>query len=56
MLLNAAKMIGAGCATAGLAGAGAGIGTVFGALVVGMSRNPSLEKEMLNLRHLYEVF
>jgi F-type H+-transporting ATPase subunit c len=37
MLLNAAKMIGAGCATAGLAGAGAGIGTVFGALVVGMS-------------------
>ena len=46
MLLNAAKMIGAGCATAGLAGAGAGIGTVFGALVVGMSRNPSLEKEM----------
>jgi F-type H+-transporting ATPase subunit c len=46
MLLNAAKMIGAGCATAGLAGAGVGIGTVFGALVVGMSRNPSLEKEM----------
>ena len=46
MLLNAAKMIGAGGATAGLAGAGAGIGTVFGALVVGMSRNPSLEKEM----------
>ena len=46
MLLNAAKMIGAGCATAGLSGAGVGIGTVFGALVVGMSRNPSLEKEM----------
>ena len=46
MLLQSAKMIGAGCATIGLAGAGAGIGTVFGALVVGMSRNPSLEKEM----------
>ena len=45
-MLEGAKLIGAGCATIALAGAGAGIGTVFGALVVGMSRNPSLEKEM----------
>ena len=34
MLLQAAKYIGAGLATIGLAGAGVGIGTVFGALVL----------------------
>ena len=33
MLLQAAKFIGAGLASIGLAGAGVGIGTVFGALV-----------------------
>jgi F-type H+-transporting ATPase subunit c len=36
------KYIG-GLATIGLAGAGVGIGTVFGALVLGISRNPSLK-------------
>ena len=44
MLLQAAKCIGAGAATIGLAGAGIGIGTVFGALVLGISRNPSLKQ------------
>ena len=39
MLLQAAKFVGAGLATIGLAGAGVGIGTVFGALVLGISRN-----------------
>jgi len=34
MLLQAAKFVGAGLATIGLAGAGVGIGTVFGALVI----------------------
>ena len=29
--------------------AGAGIGTVFGALVVGVSRNPSLEQRLFRL-------
>jgi F-type H+-transporting ATPase subunit c len=43
MIVQAAKFIGAGLATVGLAGAGVGIGTVFGALIVGLSRNPSLE-------------
>jgi F-type H+-transporting ATPase subunit c len=43
MILQAAKLIGAGAATIGLAGAGVGIGTVFGAFILGMSRNPSLE-------------
>ena len=35
MLLQAAKLVGAGRATVGLAGAGVGIGTVFGALIIG---------------------
>ena len=42
-MLIAAKLIGAGLATIGLAGAGVGIGTVFGALVLGTSRNPSIK-------------
>ena len=33
----------------GLAGAGVGIGTVFGALVIGMSRNPSLKDELFKM-------
>ncbi|MCK7472514.1 MAG: ATP F0F1 synthase subunit C [Rhodopseudomonas palustris] len=49
MLLQAAKCIGAGCATIGLAGAGIGIGTVFGALVLGISRNPSLKEELFKM-------
>ena len=49
MLLQAAKFIGAGLATIGLAGAGVGIGTVFGALVIGISRNPSLKDEIFKL-------
>jgi F-type H+-transporting ATPase subunit c len=46
MLLQAAKFLGAGLATIGLAGAGVGIGTVFGALVIGTSRNPFLKDEL----------
>ena len=49
MLLQAAKFLGAGLATIGLAGAGVGIGTVFGALVIGVSRNPSLKDELFKL-------
>jgi F-type H+-transporting ATPase subunit c len=49
MLLQAAKCVGAGCATIGLAGAGIGIGTVFGALVLGISRNPSLKEELFKM-------
>ena len=37
-MTSAAKFIGAGLATIGCAGAGAGIGIVFGALVLGISR------------------
>nr|XP_051683229.1 ATP synthase F(0) complex subunit C2, mitochondrial-like [Oryctolagus cuniculus] len=39
---TAAKFTGAGAATVGVAGSGAGIGTVFGSLIIGYARNPSL--------------
>jgi len=48
-MLQAAKLIGAGLATIGLAGAGVGIGTVFGALVLAVSRNPSIKDELQQL-------
>ena len=41
-MLQAAKTIGTGLATTGLIGAGVGIGVVFGALIIGVSRNPTL--------------
>ena len=44
MTVAAAKLIGAGLATIGLAGAGAGIGIVFGSLMTSVARNPSLSK------------
>ncbi|XP_063690120.1 uncharacterized protein LOC134822794 [Bolinopsis microptera] len=45
---QAAKFIGAGCATVGVAGSGAGIGTVFGSLVEGYARNPSLKTQLFS--------
>jgi F-type H+-transporting ATPase subunit c len=41
--LAAGKLIGAGAATAGLAGAGAGIGMVFGGFLNALSRNPEIK-------------
>lgn len=46
MLLKSAKLVGAGLATVSLAGAGVGIGVVFGALVTSVARNPSLAKQL----------
>lgn len=40
---TAAKFIGAGAATVGVAGSGAGIGTVFGSLIIGYARYVLLE-------------
>ena len=40
MLVQAAQKIGAGSAAIGLAGAGVGIGIVFGALITATARNP----------------
>lgn len=47
MLLQASKFLGAGLATLGLIGAGIGIGNVFGSLIIGISRNPSLQQELM---------
>lgn len=46
LLLQSSKLIGAGLSTIGLAGAGVGIGSVFGSLVIGIARNPSLQQEL----------
>lgn len=46
MILDAAKFIGAGAASIGIAGAGVGIGAVFGCFIIGYSRNPSIKDEM----------
>jgi len=45
---QAAKYIGAGAATVGVAGSGAGIGSVFGNLVIGYARNPSLKQQLFS--------
>ncbi|XP_073174546.1 ATP synthase F(0) complex subunit C2, mitochondrial isoform X1 [Lepidochelys kempii] len=45
---TAAKFIGAGAATVGVAGSGAGIGTVFGSLIIGYARNPSLKQQLFS--------
>jgi F-type H+-transporting ATPase subunit c len=43
---SSAKVIGAGLATIGVVGAGAGIGIVFAALILGVSRNPGKEQRL----------
>jgi F-type H+-transporting ATPase subunit c len=47
-----ARRIGSGLATAGLGGVGTGIGLVFGALINGFSRNPSLKDDLFS----YAIF
>jgi F-type H+-transporting ATPase subunit c len=46
---TSAKFIGAGLATIGVVGAGTGIGIVFSALIIGVSRNPSQETKLFQL-------
>jgi F-type H+-transporting ATPase subunit c len=45
-MLAAAKLIGAGLATIGLAGAGVGIGVVFSGLITATARNPQLRPQL----------
>ena len=45
---SAAKFIGAGAATVGVAGSGAGIGTVFGSLIIGYARHPTLKQQLFS--------
>ncbi|KAB1264715.1 ATP synthase F complex subunit C1; mitochondrial [Camelus dromedarius] len=40
------KFTGAGAATVGMTGSGASIGIVFGSLVIGYGRNPSLKQQL----------
>lgn len=44
--LQSAKRVGAGLATIGLAGVGAGVGIVFAALINSFARNPSLRQQL----------
>jgi F-type H+-transporting ATPase subunit c len=44
--LQCFKFVGSGLATIGLVGAGAGAGVIFGALITGFSRNPSLKDDL----------
>lgn len=48
-MVTAAKLIGAGIATIGLAGAGVGIGNVFSSLLISVSRNPNEKDELFRL-------
>jgi F-type H+-transporting ATPase subunit c len=48
-MLELGKLIGAGSAVIGLAGAGIGIGTVFGAFILAVARNPRLEKRLFRI-------
>jgi F-type H+-transporting ATPase subunit c len=47
-MIQAARIIGTGLATTGLIGAGVGIGVVFGALILGVARNPSLRGQLFS--------
>jgi F-type H+-transporting ATPase subunit c len=44
-----AKMIGAGLAAIGVAGAGVGIGNIFGTLVSSISRNPASRDQVFGI-------
>lgn len=48
-LTSSAKLIGAGLATIGVVGAGAGIGIVFSGLLLSISRNPHKEPRLVQL-------
>lgn len=48
-MVAAAKLIGAGLATIGLGGGSIGAGIVFGSLISGVSRNPSLKGDLFSL-------
>lgn len=46
-MVQAAKLMGAGSALIALAGVGAGIGIVFGALIQSAGRNPLMAKQLM---------
>ncbi len=48
-MIQSAKIIGSGIAATGLIGAGVGIGVVFGQLIAGTARNPSLRAQLTSI-------
>lgn len=48
-ITTASKYIGAGLATIGVVGAGAGIGVLFSGLIIALSRNPLLENKLFQM-------
>lgn len=48
-LTSSSKFIGAGLATIGVVGAGAGIGIVFSGLLIALSRNPAKEARLMQI-------
>jgi len=53
-MLDSFKAVGAGAATIGLTGAGAGVGIVFGSLLIAISRNPNSSNELF--KYAYSWF
>ena len=49
LIYEAGKFIGAGFATIGLIGAGVGIGTIFGSLILGIARNPASKNQLFKI-------
>lgn len=47
-MLTSFKLLAAGVATLALGGAAIGVGIIFAALVLGVSRNPSLRSMLMN--------
>lgn len=45
---SAAKYIGAGASAAGVAGSGAGIGSIFGSMLIAYARNPSMKQHLFS--------
>lgn len=44
--IQAFKVLGAGLATISLVGSGAGVGIVFGSLLISYARNPGLQQQL----------
>jgi F-type H+-transporting ATPase subunit c len=53
-IIVCARLVGAGMATIGIIGAGIGIGVLFGALLISISRNPAMED--VYLKYLFLGF
>jgi F0F1-type ATP synthase membrane subunit c/vacuolar-type H+-ATPase subunit K len=55
MLVNAAKLIGAGLATISIAGTGVGIGIIFSSLISAYSRTPEHVKQLFTYDEFFNL-